>query len=239
MNKEHIFPQWLLHRAKARKDLFSSLYGNIPADQITVPLCEDCNSRLGKELELPVARVFETIESGKGFNDYEAELLIRWIWKITGIFYWSICNDHWKYGGITLEDHVLSRIPYPRDRLSLAVSLIQDPDEEFGCAPVGLDTFSFYSNIYAAGVFSKICMAVFYSGFMSEVEAAGWTVYRLSNTPNVLNPEKRIIPTVGFQTSREAISYMKENFGNNSTIYKEHELLSFHSMQFIRKAETK
>lgn len=223
MNKEHFYPQWLLKRTKTQKDLFSTPYGKIPADQFTVPLCMECNSLLGRELELPVSIIFDSIESGHGFNDYEAELLIRWMWKLNGIFYWSICNENWRYGLISLKEHVLSPIPPPRDRLSIAVSLIQDPDEAFGCAPVGLDAFSFYSNIYAAGVFSTLCIAVFYSEFSYLFEDAGWTVYKLSNCPNVLNPEKRVIPTVRFQTGREAIAYMKKNFGNDSELYKAHE----------------
>ena len=226
MNKEHFYPQWLLRRTKTQKDLFSSPYGEIPADQITVRLCKDCNSKLGKELESPVSKVFDCIESGKGFNDYEAELLIRWMWKITGVFYWSICNDRWKYGAITLKERVLSRISYPRDRLALAISLIHDSEENFGCAPVGLDVFPLFSNVYAAGVFSKLCLVVLYSSYMREVEKEGWTVYRLNNSPNVLNLEKRIIPAVGFQTSREAVAYVKRNFGNGSAICKEHEVIA-------------
>lgn len=226
MNKEHIYPLWLLKMTHTEQDLFASPYGKIPAISLTVPLCEECNSRLGKELEAPVSLVFESIENGDGFNDYDAELLVRWIWKINGMFYWSICNDHWKYGFITLKEHVLSRIVPPRSRISIAISLIEDAEENFGCSPVGIDSFSFYSNIYAVGVFSKICIVVFRSEFTDYFDKNIWTVYTLSDAPMVLNPAKRIYPKYGFSKGSYALGYVKNFFGNESQIYKAHELLA-------------
>ena len=223
MNKEHIFPQWLLDHTKARKDMFDWVYGKVPADRATVPLCEECNCQLGTELEGPVKEIFSAIESGEGFNDNDAELLIRWMWKIVGLFYWSICNEHWKYGFITLKDHVLSKIDLPRSRISIAISLIEDADEDFGCAPVGLDAFSFYSNIYAAGVFSKLCIVVVHSGLVKYINQDKWTIYRLSDCPLALNPNNKIYPKTGFKTGSSAIRYMKLVFGNESAIFNKHE----------------
>lgn len=223
MNKEHIFPKWLLQHTNTRKDMFNWIYGKIPADQVTVPLCGECNSKLGTELEGPVKTVFNAIESGEGFNDSDAELLIRWMWKIAGLVYWTICNEHWKYGFRTLKDHVLSKIIQPRHRLSIALSLIEDPYDEHGCAPVGLDAFSFYSNIYAVGIFSKLCIVVFYSSFEKYIDPNIWTVYRLSDHPMVLNPKNKVYPQCGFKTRDSAINYVKLFFGNESQIYKKHE----------------
>ena len=223
MNKEHIFPQWLLRRTKTQNDIVSSPYGKISAGKLTAPLCEDCNSELGQILEIPVSKVFDSIESGIGFNDYEAELLIRWMWKITGLFYCSICNEHWKYGVCSLKERVLSPISFARSRLSIAVSLIEDAFEDYGCAPIGLDAFSFFSNVYAAGVFSKICLAIIYSEYEWLIDNKKWTVYRLSDVPNVLNQKIRIVPKVGFDTGSNAISYVKKYFGNDSLLYKKHE----------------
>lgn len=223
MNREHIFPKWLLQHTNTRKDMFGWIYGKVPADQATVPLCEECNSKLGTELEGPVRTIFNAIESGEGFNDNDAELLIRWMWKIVGLFYWTICNKQWKYGFITLKEHVLSRIILPRSRISLALSLIEDPNEEYGCAPVGLDAFSFYSNIYAVGVFSKLCIVVFHSSFEKYIDQNIWTVYRLSDHPMVLNPQNKVYPQYGFKTGSSALQYMKLFFGNESQIYKKHE----------------
>ena len=41
----------------------------------------------------------------------------------------------------------------------------------------------------------------------------------------VLNPNYKVKPKTGFKTSREAISYIKHNFGNGSGIYEAHEKL--------------
>jgi hypothetical protein len=203
--------------------MFDWVYGKVPADRATVPLCEECNCQLGTELEGPVKEIFNAIESGKGFNDSDAELLIRWMWKIVGLFYWSICNEHWKYGFMTLKEHVLSRIEPPRSRISIAISLIEDPYEEYGSAPVGLDAFSFYSNVYAAGVFSKLCIVVLHSSFEKCIDQDKWTVYKLNNHPMVLNPNNRFYPKTGFKTGSSAIQYTKLFFGNESAIFKKHE----------------
>ena len=223
MNKEHIFPQWLLDHAKTRKDMIDWVYGKVPADQATVPLCKECNSQLGRELEGPVKAIFSAIESGEGFNDSDAELLVRWMWKILGLFYWSICNEHWRYGSITLKEHVLSKIGPPRSRISIAISLIEDADEDFGCAPVGIDAFSWYSNIYAVGVFSKLCIAVIYSGLAKYIDQDRWSIYQLSDCPLLLNPNNKVYPKVGFKTGSSAIRYMKLFFGNDSAIFLKHE----------------
>ena len=45
--------------------MFGWIYGKVPADQATVPLCEECNSKLGTELEGPVRTIFNAIESGE------------------------------------------------------------------------------------------------------------------------------------------------------------------------------
>lgn len=79
MSKEHIFPQWLLERTKTRKEKIGWIYGKVSAGKCTIPICEECNRDLGTELEGPVSGIFKLIESGNGFNDYEAELLIRWM----------------------------------------------------------------------------------------------------------------------------------------------------------------
>ena len=226
MNREHIFPQWLLKMTNTEQDLFSSPYGKVPGKTYTIPLCKECNSKLGSELEVPVSKIFRSIESGNGFNDFDAELLARWIWKINGMYYWSFCNENWKYGYITLKEHVLSRIVQPRNRISIAISLVEDSIEDFGCAPVGMDAVPFYSNVYGVGVFSKICLVVFLSEFSHYFDERIWTVYRLSNSPMVLNPNIKIFPKIGFKTGGEAISFIKLFYGNDSRIYRDHEVVA-------------
>lgn len=235
MSKEHIYPQWLLDRTKTRKEQINWIYGKASADKCTIPICEECNHDLGTQLEGPVSSIFESIESGNGFNDYEAELLIRWMWKIKGMFYWSICNENWKYGFTTLKDRVLSRIEQPRNRLAIAISLIEDAEEEFGSSPIGLDAFAIISNVYCVGVFSKISIAVIYSEFETLVDKDKWTVYTLSSVPLMMNPNYRVYPMVGFKTGREAIHTTKLKFGNNSIIYNKHELYAFKYRMLLKK----
>src|SRR5690349_7587387 len=85
MNKEHIFAEWLIRRTgtyqtgirwRDKKDL--------PALSVTLPLCVRCNTDFGRELESPTSRLFNDIERGLGLSDDEAELLVRWMWKIAG-----------------------------------------------------------------------------------------------------------------------------------------------------------
>ena len=64
MNKEHLYPKWLLQHTKTQKDTFKWIYGDVPGDQVTVPLCIDCNTQLGTELEGPVCEGFKAIEAG-------------------------------------------------------------------------------------------------------------------------------------------------------------------------------
>lgn len=226
MSKEHIFPQWLLNRTNTRKDKINWLGRKVPASSCTIPICVDCNAQLGIELEGPVSKIFESIENGNGFNDCEAELLVRWLWKINGMFYWSICNENWKYGYNTLKERVLSPIESPRNRISIVISLIEDDKEDFGCSPIGLDTFSIFSNVFCAGVFSKISIAVIYSKFAEHVNKDKWSVYTLSSAPLLMNPNYRIFPKVDFKTGSEAVYYTKFFFGNDSIIHKEHESIA-------------
>lgn len=233
MNKEHIFPKWLLKLTNTEQDLFNSPNGMVPGISLTIPLCEDCNRQLGVELEAPVSSIFLRINNNEGFNDHEAELLVRWMWKINGMFYWSICNENWKYGYITLKEHVLSKIVSPRDRISIAISLIKYPEDEYGCAAVGLDAFPLYSNIYSVGVFSKICLVVFHSQFSDYFDRKIWTVYKLSNVPMVINPKHKIYPKYGFHKRSEAISYVQTHFDNDSQIFQNHEYLALNNKELI------
>lgn len=226
MNKEHIFPKWLLQHTKTQKDTFDWIYGKVPADQATVPLCVDCNTQLGTELEGPVCAIFKAIEEGRGFNDNDAELLVRWMWKINGLLYWSICNENWEYGFISLKKHVLSHIAQPRGRISLAISLIEDPDEGYGCSPVGLDASPVFSNIYAVGVFSKLCIAVIHTNFAGYIDQDKFTIYKLSDIPLVLNPNNKVFPKYGFKTGSSAVQYMRRMFGNKSQMYMLHEVVA-------------
>ena len=228
MNKEHFYPQWLLKRTKCEKTLLNSPYGKIPGNQLTIPLCEECNLLLGQNLEEPISQLFDRIEAGLGFNDFEADLLIRWMWKLKGMYYWSICNEHWKYGYVPLKNKVLTPIDAPRSRFSIGVALAEDEfeNENFGFAPVGLDSFTFWSNVYTVGVFSKISIVVFYSKLIEYVEKNIWSIYTLSDAPQMMNPYHKTHPRTVFKTGTEAVQMTKLYFGQNTQIEKIHEVIA-------------
>ena len=236
MSKEHIFPQWLLKMTGNNSINFNWIYGKIPAYNCTVPLCTDCNSILGQQLEAPVKTIFENIEKNEGFNDYDAELIIRWMWKVSGMFYWSICNDHWLYGYMRLFDKVLKPIDMPRNRLSLAISLIKDSYQDYGYAPIGLDSVNIYSNVLSAGVFSNLSIIVFYSFLEDYFDSDKWTIYNLSNYPFLSNSNYKIKPKTSFATADEAISYTIKNAGYGTPLFYAHENIAINqkSMYILR-----
>ncbi|USK98223.1 hypothetical protein [Bacillus tropicus] len=208
-NREHIFPQWLLKKTNTFYNPIRGTAGDkkITGNNCVIPICEDCNTTLGKKLEQPVSIIFENLESGKGFNDNEAELLVRWMWKITGMFYWiERANDVDNYGFINIRDRCTKNIGMPRDRISLAVSLIENErDEKFNQSPMGIDVIPEHSNILAAGVFNKVAIIVYYTKFEKLVPNI-FTKYKLSNLPILMNTNNRILPKRGFKTADEAVN---------------------------------
>lgn len=209
MNKEHIFPLWLLERTNNCDILLNSPYGKIPGSKYTIPLCKECNSELGKKLESNVSRVFDDLETGKGATDHEVELLIRWLWKMQGMFYWAICNSHWKYGVVKLKERVLTPISGTRSRISIGIALIEDPYEGSNYTPVGLDTFPFWSTVLAAGVFSRMAVVVLYTHLVKHLNQDIWSIYTLSDNPLLINPSKRFFPRTTIETSSKAILLTK------------------------------
>lgn len=207
-NREHIFPQWILRKTNTFSNPIKGTAGEkkITGKNCVIPICEDCNSILGKKLENPVSLIFDNIESGKGFSDFEAELLIRWMWKITGMFYWiERAEDEDDYGFGRIIDLCLNYINMPRDRISLAVSLIENEwDEASNQSPMGIDVIPEGSNIFAAGVFSRVALIVYYTKFEKLVPDL-FTKYKLSNIPLMMNPNKKIYPKVGFKHGNEAV----------------------------------
>ncbi|CAI6035703.1 hypothetical protein PAECIP112173_00811 [Paenibacillus sp. JJ-100] len=208
-NKEHIFPQWLLKKTNTFSNPITGTAGNkkIPGKHCVIPICEECNSELGRILELPVSKIFERIENNQGFNDFEAELLVRWMWKITSMFYWiERSKDEDDYGFVSVKDRCLKRIENPRERISIAISLIEnEKDEKYEDTAMGIDVLPKYSNVLAAGVFNKTAIIVYYSKY-DHLISNNFTKYQLSSTPFLMNPEKRILPIMGFREPGEAIS---------------------------------
>ena len=171
-NKEHPFPKWLIKRTDTDKTGIKWLKGNrIPADQATLPLCIECNSAFGAELEAPMSRILEDIEAGEGLSDNEAELVVRWLWKIEGIL-WHVSNPFWNYSHVyTLKDRVLKPLDGIREHLTLAIALCDKVDPSYGDAPMGLDSGHEVNSIFVSGVFSRTGMMVVLNDFAHLIPA--------------------------------------------------------------------
>lgn len=204
-SKEHFWPKWLIARTGTHKTTVRLTQPRrVNPRAFTVPLCATCNRDFGRELEGPVARVFKDMEAGLGLSDSEAELLIRWLWKLSGLV--------WTYGhpeavhatGPTLRDRVLRPIGDIRSQLTLAVSIIETIDPTFGDAPMGLDSENDEDTVFVAGVFSRVALMVLLSGFESSVPGQ-FSLYRLA-PPGALGKDAKLFhPRCGFQTCVEAV----------------------------------
>jgi len=171
---------------------------------MTVPLCFSCNNRFGNELEGPVSRSFDDLEAGRGISDIEAERIVRWLWKLEGLS-WIFDNPEGTYTQrYTLRDRVLCPIDDLRSELTLAISLAERIEPEFGDAPMGLDSWNDKSAIHVAGVFSRVAIMVLLRQLESMVPPS-FSLYRLSahNAPD--REAKLFFPKTGFRNCVEAV----------------------------------
>ena len=122
MTKEHLFPRWLIIKTRTEQTGIKwHTKRRVPALAATLPLCGDCNKEFGNDLEAPVATLFEQIEDGQGLSDIDAELLIRWLWKMKGLS-WVATNPEGKYiRPGTLRERVLYPINEIRPKLILGL----------------------------------------------------------------------------------------------------------------------
>jgi hypothetical protein len=156
ITKEHFWPHWLIDRASPRSVRWRTK--RIDARSATVALCDDCNSSFGRELESPVAKIFSDLESAVGLSDFEAELLVRWLWKFEGLS-WLQLHSRCTYSpAFTLRDRVLNQLGSIRSHLCLAVSLLDHIDPTYGDAPVGIDSRHHTGAIFVSGVFCRIAL---------------------------------------------------------------------------------
>ena len=205
MSREHYWPQWLIDRTGTH-----STSVRISADRrvnprtFTVPLCDPCNKDLGRMLEGPVSRIFDDLESGAGVSDIEAELLIRWLWKFEGMA-WRFWNPTGTYTDrYTIRDRVLNPLDEIRDELTLAISLVEIINPDFGDAPMGIDSRTTSSAIYVAGVFSKVAMMVVLRELEDQVPAQ-FSCYRLAKRDAPDRAAKLFFPKTGFPSCVEAV----------------------------------
>lgn len=176
----------------------------LPALAATFPLCVECNEAFGRELEAPVSVLFQDIEDGKGLSDLGAELLIRWLWKIDGLF-WIAAHPGESYSDdCSLRQRVLRPINEIRKDLTLAMALIDTVEVEYGDKPMGIDSQTEHDSIFVSGVFSRIAVMVVLSEFEGWIPPE-FSRLRLAEKRDALSSAKLFYPKIGFANDTEAV----------------------------------
>jgi hypothetical protein len=205
MNKEHVFPEWLILRTGTQQT--GIRWGHkhdVPALAVTLPLCVKCNDDFGRELESPTSVLFDDIENGRGLSDDDAELLIRWMWKTMGLL-WVACNPGGRYSAkYTLRQRVLLPIDEIRPRLILGVALFKKLHPHSKDLPMGLDSPMLLDAIFVSGVFSRIALMVVLDAFEDMIPRK-FGRYRLARRRNSLVAGKYFYPPTSFQDDYEAV----------------------------------
>ncbi len=205
-SKEHFWPEWLISLTKThRTTVRLSPVKRVNPRALTLPLCAKCNHDFGRELESPVAQIFRDLEAGRGLSDAEAELIIRWLWKLSGLAWIYHHPESTVHAGPKLRDRVLRPIGDIRSQLTLAISLIENIDPRFGDAPMGLDSQNEEDTIFVAGVFSRIALMVLLRQFEKDLPIE-FSLYRLSPLHAPDRNTKLFYPDIGFHTCIEAVN---------------------------------
>jgi hypothetical protein len=205
-NKEHPFPQWLITRTKTDRTSIRWIPGNrIPADQATLPLCRQCNGDFGDQLEAPMSRILDDIEAGRGLSDNEAELIVRWLWKIEGLL-WHLSHPTHDYSPkYTLRERVLRPLDAIRGELIVALALCASVDPTYGDAPMGLDSHGDIDGIFVSGVFSRTAMMIVLAPFQ-ELIPQQFSQYRLAPIRGQADADAKLLyPKTTFPTDTELV----------------------------------
>ena len=205
MNKEHLFPRWLILRTATQQTgiRWGERRGVAPL-AATLPLCEECNTAFGRDLEAPTSRLFEDIEQDQGLSDEEAELLVRWMWKIKGLD-WIAAHPDGHYSlKYTLRERVLLPIDEIRGRLVLAVALVAGQHPDSTDLPMGVDAVTKHDAIFVSGVFSRIAMMVVLDQFEAMIPEQ-FGRYRLAQKRSPLHAGKFFHPPCSFHDDVEAV----------------------------------
>lgn len=205
MNKEHIFAKWLILRTGT--DQTGIRWGQkkeVPALAATFPLCEDCNSVFGRELEGPTSRLFDEVEAGRGVSDDDAELLIRCMWKIKGLS-WIANHPGGRYTTkYTLRERVLLPIDDIRGRLILGLALVSALHPDSKDLPMGIDSVTEHDAIFVSGVFSRIAVMVVLAEFEPMVPPQ-FGRYRLASRCHPTHAAKLFHPPSSFRDDVAAV----------------------------------
>jgi hypothetical protein len=205
-NEEHPFPEWLITRTKTDRTSIRWMPDKrIPADQATLPLCQQCNSDFGAQLEARMSRILDDIEAARGLSDNEAELVVRWLWKLEGIL-WHISHPTRDYSPVyTLRERVLQPLDGIRGELILALALCESIDPTYGDAPMGLDSHRAIDGVFVSGVFSRTAMMVVLAPF-TDLIPKEFSSYRLSPTRAESTADAKLFyPRTTFRTDTELV----------------------------------
>lgn len=203
-NKEHFTPKWLITLSETTNTLVKWAGHEVPAINVTIPLCEECNTAFGNNLEGHVAKIFEQLENGLGITDYQAELLVRWMWKFEGV-HWHLRNDTGLYSEkYTLKQRVLQNIDAIRPNITLSVSIIDHIRPEYTDRPMGIDSMTEYSGLFVSGVFSMLAIITSHRKFDKYIPS-NFTSYHLAKKLNKKKKTKVFYPKTGFIDDSQAV----------------------------------
>ena len=152
-----------------------------------------------------MSRILDDIEAARGLSDNEAELVVRWLWKIDGLL-WHISHPTHDYSPIyTLREPVLRPLDAIRGELILAVALCANVDPTYGDARMGLDSHGAIDGIFVSGVFSRIAMMVVLAPF-EDLIPQQFSSYRLGPTGGKPDADAKLFyPKTSFPTDTELV----------------------------------
>lgn len=226
--KEHVYPKWLLKETKTWNYPINWISGKKNLGKNCVfPICESCNKAFNEELEKPFHRIFRKLKSGKAITDKEAETVIRWLWKLTQLFYVMSQKREQIAWSTNVRLKTTNPIEKPRYRVSVALALTKRKVEnKDGVEPLGLDVLPQYNVLLSAGVFSNVSIITFDSRYKSLIPEE-YTIHTLLPEP-VNNNKVQIVIKRSFSDSYAAI---------NTTIEVANRLLPLHerdSLDLVR-----
>lgn len=204
MTKEHFWPKWMIIHTNMTKHKIMWWNGNeVYPLTATIPLCGPCNHELGSKLEAPMQQLFLDIEAGKGISDNEAEIFIRWCWKMEG-FAWRLYSPEGKYSEVySVTGRAIKSIDHIRPRLVLAIALVEDECEGKEFKPLGLCNFNEVNAIVVSGVISKVAFIVLTDDQVGSLPK-NYSYYRLNALRDGLGDAKLWHPQIGFKNFTDA-----------------------------------
>jgi hypothetical protein len=150
-------------------------------------------------------RILDDIEAGRGLSDNEAELVVRWLWKVEGLL-WHISNPTHNYSHVyTLRERVLRPLDGIRAHLILAIAMCEGLDPSYGDAPMGIDSHGEVEGVFVSGVFSRTAIMVVLAPF-AELIPDEFSTYRLLPTRGGPTADARLFfPKTTFPTDTELV----------------------------------